>query len=247
MTTPNTTPTDEKAFYDDIWLAWRDMQRYAPAPRYLRRMVMKELKRLSFTSVCDVGCGEGTLLSMIAERYPSVTLGGCEFSATALQSARELLPQAKLFSLDLLKDDVSGIEYDLLLSVQVLEHLSDDLGALERMRKMCKGTLIVSVPGGQLDDRGRRNGHYRHYTRSGLVEKMERTGFRVTRSFTCGWPVHSLFYRQLLRRLPQDAVDNVGLGGYDSRKRMIMKVADWAYHLNLSFVGTEVFAIGEPA
>ena len=122
MTTPNTTPTDEKAFYEDIWLAWRDMQRYAPAPRYLRRMVMKELKRLSFNSVCDVGCGEGTLLSMIAERYPSVKLGGSEVSARALQSAAELVPQAKLFSLDLLKDDVSGIEYDVLLSVQVLEH-----------------------------------------------------------------------------------------------------------------------------
>ncbi len=238
--------TDEQAFYDDIWLAWRDMQRYAPAPRYLRRMVMKELRALSFGSVLDVGCGEGTLLSMIAARYPAARLGGCEFSATALQSCRELLPGADLFSLDLLKDDVAGIAYDVLLSVQVLEHLSDDIVALERMRSMCMGTLIVSVPGGQLDDRGRRNGHYRHYTRRDLVQKMERTGFRVTRSFTCGWPVHSLFYRQLLRALPQDAVEKVGLGGYDRRKRTIMRLADWAYRLNLSFIGTEVFAVGVP-
>jgi SAM-dependent methyltransferase len=240
------TSTSEKAFYDDIWVAWRDMQRYAPAPRYLRRMVMKELKPLSFSSVLDVGCGEGTLLGMIAQRYPSAQLGGCEFSETALLSCREQLPQANIFSLDLLKDDVSGIEYDVLLSVQVLEHLSDDVVALERMRKMCKGTIIISVPGGKLDDRGRRNGHYRHYTRRDLVQKMERTGFRVTRSFTCGWPVHSLLYRQLLRLLPQDAVDRVGLGGYDRRKRFVMQVADWAYRLNLSFVGTEVFAIGNP-
>jgi SAM-dependent methyltransferase len=240
------TKTSEKAFYDDIWLAWRDMQRYAPAPRYLRRMVLKEMKRCSFDSVLDVGCGEGTLLGMIAERYPSVQLAGCEFSETAVQSSREQLPQAKIFSLDLLNDDVSGIEHDLLLSVQVLEHLSDDVGALERMRKMCKRNIIVSVPGGQLDARGRRYGHYRHYTKRGVVQKMAQAGCRVTRAFMCGWPVHSLLYRQLLRHLPQGAVDHVGLGGYDRRKRLIMQVADWAYRFNLSFVGTEVFAIGEP-
>jgi len=68
----------------------------------------------------------------------------------------------------------------------------------------------------------------------------------VVRAFTCGWPVHSLFYRQLMRRLPRGAVTQVGLGPYDRNTRLLMDVADVAYRFNLSFVGTEVFAIGEP-
>ena len=236
----------DKTFYDDIWVAWRDMERYAPAPRYLRRMVLKEMSRLSFNSVLDVGCGEGTLLKMIGERYPSVELAGSEFSDTALQYCREQLPKANIFSLDILKDDVSRISYDLLVSVQVLEHLSDDVDALKRMRAMCRKYTLVSVPGGQLDEHGRKNGHYRHYTKADLVRKMEQAAFRVIRSFTCGWPVHSLLYRQLIRHLPRTAVTQVGLGPYTPRTRVIMDVADLAYRFNLSFVGTEVFAIGVP-
>jgi SAM-dependent methyltransferase len=237
----------DKAFYDDIWVGWRDMERYAPAPRYLRRMVLREMGRLSFKSVLDVGCGEGTLLKMIAERYPGVELAGSEFSDTAMQYCREQLPNANIFSLDILKDDVSRISYDLLISMQVLEHLADDVDALKRMRRMCRKYTLISVPGGQLDEHGRKNGHYRHYTKAELVQKMEQAGFRVIRAFTCGWPVHSLFYRQLMRRLPRGAVTEVGLGPYGRKTRLLMDIADVAYRFNLSFVGTEVFAIGEPA
>lgn len=237
----------DKDFYDDIWFAWRDMQRYAPAPRYLRRMILKELRRLSFDSVCDVGCGEGTLLRMIGERYPQVSLAGSEFSQTAIDYCRQQVPRADVFTLDLMKDDVSSRSYDLLISMQVLEHLEDDMPALERMRQMCRRYTLISVPGGQLDEHGRKNGHFRHYTKQDLVAKMQRAGFDVVRAFTCGWPVHSFFYRQLTRRLPRSAVDGIGLGAYDAKKRAIMNIADFAYRFNLSFVGTEVFAIGAPA
>jgi hypothetical protein len=130
--------------------------------------------------------------------------------------------------------------------MQVLEHLADDVDALKRMRQMCRKYTLISVPGGQLDEHGKKNGHYRHYTKAELVQKMEQAGFRVVRAFTCGWPVHSLFYRQLMRRLPRGAVTQVGLGPYDRKTRLLMDVADVAYRFNLSFVGTEVFAIGEP-
>jgi SAM-dependent methyltransferase len=237
----------DKAFYDDIWVGWRDMERYAPAPRYLRRMVLRELSRLSFKSVLDVGCGEGTLLKMVAEKYPNVELAGSEFSDTALRYCREQVPQARIFNLDILTDDVSALSFELLISMQVLEHLSDDVAALERMRAMCTKYTLISVPGGELDEHGRKNGHYRHYTKADLVQKMEQAGFRVVRAFTCGWPVHSLFYRQLMRHLPRAAVTQVGLGPYTPRTRALMDLADFAYRFNLSFVGTEVFAIGVPA
>ncbi len=244
--TAENTADNHKAFYDDIWFQWRDMERYAPAPRYLRRMVLKELKRLQFDSVLDMGCGEGTMLKMLAERYPHAQLAGSEFSETALRYCREQLPKSDIFNLDILKDDVAGLSYDLVISIQVLEHLSDDVLALRKMREMCKRYTLISVPGGKFDDNGRANGHYRHYTKADLTEKMQRAGYKVIRAFTCGWPVHSLFYRQLMRRMPRSAMDKVGLGEYTPAKRMVMDIADFAYRFNLPFVGTEVFAIGVP-
>ncbi len=237
---------EPNTFYDDIWVAWRDMQRYAPAPRYLRRMVLRELGRLQFSSVIDVGCGEGSLLRMIRDRYPGLTLAGSELSRTALQYSREQLPNADLMIWNIEADSPPLSAYDLVVSVQVLEHLKDDLGALQKLRRIFRKYIIISVPGGKLDERGRRNGHYRHYTRQGLVETMERAGFTVIRSFTCGWPVHSFLYRQLVRHLPQRSIEATGLGSYTLMKRAVMQVGDWAYRLNLPFIGTEVFAVGSP-
>jgi SAM-dependent methyltransferase len=237
---------DAQEFYDNIWFAWRDMQRYAPAPRYLRRMVMRELSRLSFKSLLDVGCGEGSLLQMVGKAYPTVTLGGSELSETALRFCRQALPNAKFFKLDLQHEGALDDPYDVVLCVQVLEHLSDDVMALEKLRALCRRAAVISVPGGKLDEHGRKNGHYRHYTKQDLVEKMSRSGFRVIRAFNFGWPVHSLLFRQLVRWLPRESVEKVGLGAYSPVKRTIMKIGDLAYFLNLSFIGTEIIAVGVP-
>ncbi len=237
---------DAQQFYDQVWFAWRDMQRYAPAPRYLRRMVLREMSRLSFNTVLDVGCGEGSLLQIVARAYPTATLGGSELSETALRFCRNTLPDAMFFKLDLERDDVTGITYDVALCVQVLEHLKDDVTALKKLHALCRRAVVISVPGGKLDEHGRKNGHYRHYTKQDLVEKMTRVGFRVTKAFSCGWPVHSLVYRQLVRWLPRESVERVGLGAYSPAKLALMRVVDLAYRFNLSFIGTEVIAVGVP-
>ena len=238
---------DEAKFYDEKWMAWRDMQRYAPAPRYLRRIVMKELSRVTFDSVLDAGCGQGALLEILAKRYPGVKLSGSELSETALDACRRLLPDAEFYRMDLLQDRVPvDRRYDVVISVQVLEHLEDDLAALRKLRQLCQRYILVSVPGGKLDAHGQRNGHYRHYTKRSLSAVMREAGFDVIRTFSCGWPVHSLIYRYAVRILPPSVVASAGLGGYSSTKRAAMRLLDYAYRLNLSFIGTEVFAIGMP-
>lgn len=222
------------------------MERYAPAPCYLRRMVMRELKRLRFDSILDVGCGEGSLLRMIRDRYPLVKLAGSELSRTAIRYCREQIPEAQIVEWDMEADGPIPPRYDVVVSMQVLEHLQDDVAALKKIKEVCGRYVLISVPGGKLDEHGRRNGHYRHYTRAGLVEKLEQAGFDVVRSFTCGWPVHSLFYRQLMRWLPKTWVQNAGLGPYTEGKKVLTKIAGLAWRFNLPFVGTEVFALATP-
>lgn len=237
---------DSHAFYEATWPAYRDFQRYAPAPRYIRRMVMRELGRLEFLAVLDAGCGEGSLLGMVAARYPVAAIAGSELSETALSYCRQALPQGEFFLLDLERSDPPPRRFDVVLCVQVLEHLREDRAGLRTLRGLCGNAVVISVPGGNLDAHGRANGHYRHYTTRELAEKMREAGFEVRRIYNYGWPVHSLFYRLLVRLLPRRMVEGVGLGTYSPRKIFVMRLLDWAYRLNLSFVGTEVIAVGVP-
>lgn len=246
-TLPIPEENSQQAFYDQIWKDWHDMEVYAPAPRYIRRMVLRELARLDFQTVLDVGCGEGTLLQAIAQRYPRAVLAGSELSETALETCRRNIGNGHFFRLDLERDEVPPqSSYDLLTCVQVLEHVQDDVTALKVMRRMCGKYILISVPGGKLDERGRRNGHFRHYTTADLRAKMEQAGFHVQRIFACGWPMHSLVYRQLVRHLPQSTVEAVGLGRYSPTKKVLLQAFHLLNFLNLPFVGTEIIAVGTP-
>lgn len=73
--------------------------------------------------------------------------------------------------------------FDTVVCLNVLEHIDDDLFALEQMRDVLesKGKLALLVPAhrilyGEFD---RAVGHYRRYTKRELAEKLRQTGFNV--------------------------------------------------------------------
>lgn len=76
--------------------------------------------------------------------------------------------------------------YDGGFSLNVLEHIEDDVGALQRWRRVLKkdGLLFIYVPAfpllyGPMD---RAVGHYRRYTRESLTTVLRAAGFDVLRT-----------------------------------------------------------------
>jgi SAM-dependent methyltransferase len=82
--------------------------------------------------------------------------------------------------------DLAGRGFDTILCLNVLEHIEDDLWALESMREILEGsegTVILQVPAhtwlyGRLDTLA---GHYRRYSAADLARRMVRSGFRAVR------------------------------------------------------------------
>ncbi len=73
--------------------------------------------------------------------------------------------------------------FDTVVCLNVLEHVEDDLFALDQMRNVLAddGSLALLVPAhrilfGEFD---RAVGHFRRYERGELAEKLKRSGFRV--------------------------------------------------------------------
>lgn len=107
---------------------------------------------LSGMQTLDVGCGHGYTLFWLAEHFPTMRLEGIDTDADQIagcQRASEARGFSHLHFRRGTPYDLPGqATYDLLIAIDVLEHLPDDQGALEAFAAALKpgGYLAVHVP-----------------------------------------------------------------------------------------------------
>lgn len=131
--------------------------------------------------ILDFGCGPGNVLDLLSE-YGKVV--GTDTSLEALRfcwsRGYDGLFQGKGDSLAL-KDGI----FELVVAVDVLEHIKDDLAAMREIYRIClpSGFLVVTVPAFKFlwGEHDRKYGHKRRYTARMLRSKLEEVGFSVTK------------------------------------------------------------------
>lgn len=246
----HTAADSQTAFYTDLWLnQWRDMEAFNPTARHLQRLIHNELAALDgFDSVLDVGCGMGLNLAAIHRAFPDVALAGTDLSPEILGLAREHLGAGTNPELDVLDLSQRALprQYDVVLCNQVLEHIDDDRTAMAHLVEMCRGTLIITVPGGKFNSTSRVVGHYRHYRRQDLVRLARDAGVEVQSVREWGFPFHSL-YKLVLGALPEDAQKSVGFGKYGLGKRLLTHMIYLLYFANVVDYGANVVLVGKPS
>jgi SAM-dependent methyltransferase len=150
-------------------------------------------------AILDVGCGRGLMIAELAHHGWRAV--GVEMSEAASHHAREVL------GLDVQVGDLAGCRFteasfDVVTLFHVLEHLPDPDASLAEARRVItpEGWLFVEVPNfGSLQSRlaGGRGFHVDaprhlfHYTRTALLQSLERAGFEpvrvATHSFEFGY------------------------------------------------------------
>ncbi len=154
--------------------------------------------------ILDVGCGTGAMLDVLME------LG----SVSAMDDSPEALQYCKARFGDRLDVRCGSIPHDLpigepfqvVTAFDVIEHLADDLGALQEIHRLLPpgGVLVVTVPAfpflwGPHDVL---NGHHRRYRRNELRGVLEAAGFLVDRlSYFNTWLFPAVAALRGLRRL----------------------------------------------
>jgi len=98
--------------------------------------------------VLEVGCGKGVFLRKFRERFPGWELSAIEPSSHARESARRNLPDLQLHDGNLETSPFLGGEFDLVVSIGVLEHVPDPVtfGKLLRDCTSGSGLCVLSVP-----------------------------------------------------------------------------------------------------
>jgi SAM-dependent methyltransferase len=148
--------------------------------------------------VLDIGCGGGATARLIKKKFPGTRVIGIELNPQAADHARAFVDDVicgNLFDVQM-SDRLGNARVDLVLLLDVLEHLFDPWRALQRIRGwLMPGTrVLASVPNirnlATLDDlaagrwRYAANGvlditHVRFFTKASLRELFEDTGYEI--------------------------------------------------------------------
>ena len=102
--------------------------------------------------VLDAGSGNGDYAFRLARRYPQATLHGVELDADHVAACQARLRAEPLPNLTFTQGDLTeplGTEvYDLIYSVDVLEHIADDRAALGNLARALRpgGRLLIHTP-----------------------------------------------------------------------------------------------------
>ena len=148
------------------------------------------------SSVLDAGCGEGETIRRLGGILPpSVT--GIDIGERAIACARQRVPEATLMCGSVYELPFEDRSFDLVLCLEVLEHLDQPEAALAELRRVARDQLVLSVPhepwfragsllrGKYLRTLGNHPEHVNHWNPASfdafLSQDLE--GVSVTRSF----------------------------------------------------------------
>lgn len=126
------------------------------------------------TSVLEVGVGEGDVSERVRSRYPTASVVGVDLpdATLAAEWARRQLHNAFASASRL---PFTDRRFDLVLAIEVLEHVPDPAAALAEIARVARGTVVLSVPceplwrvlnlarGKYVRDLGNTPGHVQHW------------------------------------------------------------------------------------
>jgi SAM-dependent methyltransferase len=174
-----------------------------------RRMVLDTVLRWfgKRTHVAvDIGCGSGGNMKLLAHHADVVM--GLDRSPAALELAAAHGFQTA--NADGQAIPFADCSVDLLSALDVLEHLDDDMRALEEFHRVLRpdGLLLVTVPAYRFlwSEHDEALMHRRRYVASELHAKLTRSGFRVLkRSYAVFFTFFPIVFYRLFRGLfPKD-------------------------------------------
>lgn len=96
--------------------------------------------------VLEVGCGEAVVIQYLSGRVPGARFDGAELDDAALARGRARCPGVSLVRADAYELPFRSRSYDLVLCLEVLEHLDDPGRALRELRRVSRGGCLLSVP-----------------------------------------------------------------------------------------------------
>jgi 2-polyprenyl-3-methyl-5-hydroxy-6-metoxy-1,4-benzoquinol methylase len=133
------------------------------------------------TRVLEFGCAHGHLTLAMAELFPQVKFFGIDFMQRSVDLARKTASDRGLKNVEFFRGSLDDLaqygEFDAVIAPEVVEHIWDYRGALEKLLAAASptGTLVITTPHGRWEWSGRHwwhkgREHLHHFERQDIVE-----------------------------------------------------------------------------
>lgn len=198
--------------------------------KHILKMIYKN--NLKPDTICEIGCGAGEILNQLYKHMPdTIDFFGYDISPQAIKMCKEKEKKRLHFYLQDFPDDES-IMYDLVMTIDVIEHIENYYDFLRKIIKKGKYKLFhipldLSVQyilrGSPLIKKRRDVGHIHFFTKETALAVLEDTGYKIIdvlyTSSSVDLPARSVksflfkFPRKVLFALNRDIAVRL-LGGY---------------------------------
>lgn len=168
---------------------------------YVKRKIKALYSDKSPEDILDAGCGFGQYTYYMAKKFGSANILAVDVKQDYLDDCKYFFKQTGYDNCQFEFGDLSKIEFDnrfeFILSVDVMEHIEDDIGVFGRFYKALKpgGRVMINTPsslGGSDahhdDDESFIGEHVRlGYSKDDICRKLEKSGFTIeTFDYTYG-------------------------------------------------------------
>jgi len=139
------------------------------------------LPGFSPATVLEVGMGEGEVTTVVSRRFPAAQVVGVDLPDPGLACEWRTRGLTGVFA-DIARLPFPTGAFDLVLAIEVLEHVPNPKAALAELDRLCRRDLVVSVPrepvwrvanmarGKYLADLGNTPGHIQHWSSRGFAD-----------------------------------------------------------------------------
>lgn len=148
-------------------------------------------------TILDAGCGRGVFTYILARKFPGAAIKGIDTDTDQLRKNTEIAQKANIKNIKFERHDVASLsfddEFDIVLSVDNIEHIEDDQKALNCLARAVKrgGTLVLHVPAYErrwfffeFQTNFDVPGHFRPgYKLEEIISKVSATGLKVNESY----------------------------------------------------------------
>lgn len=110
--------------------------------------ILSDLVQPDTKTLGDVGCSNGYLTNLIAEKFQITEVTGLDNDEENLEVAQKLYPSIKFKSVNLNQKIETKFKYDIVTCLETLEHVGNLSQALKNVLNLTKnnGSILIAVP-----------------------------------------------------------------------------------------------------